>query len=145
LTNLIHTVIIVIVNRLNTTVRYAVRATLALANHRDKALSIKAISEMENLSIKYLEQLFLKLRKSGLVRSVRGMHGGYFLARAPEKITLGDVIRAVQPNGVYVAPCTKRKGRCERQKKCQASEYWDNLQNLLDDFFNRVTLASIQK
>ncbi len=145
MTNLIHTVIIVIVNRLNTTVRYAVRATLALANHRDKALSIKAISEMENLSIKYLEQLFLKLRKSGLVRSVRGMHGGYFLARAPEKITLGDVIRAVQPNGVYVAPCTKRKGRCERQKKCQASEYWDNLQNLLDDFFNRVTLASIQK
>ncbi len=143
MTKAIHTIIIVIVNRLNTTVRYAVRATLVLAQHMDRPFSIKAISETENLSVKYLEQLFLKLRKSGLVRSVRGMHGGYFLARSPEKITLGDVIRAVQPDGVNAAPCTKKKGRCEKMKDCRARNYWCKLQDLMDNFFNNTTLASL--
>jgi len=133
------------VNRLNTTVRYAVRATLLLAQHRDRPLSIKAISESEALSIKYLEQLFLKLRKAGLVKSVRGMHGGYFLARPPEKVTIGDVIRAVQADGIYAAPCTKRRGRCERQKECKATNYWSKLQKLLDDFFNNTTLVSFKE
>ncbi len=132
-------------NRLNTTVRYAVRATLFLAQHADRPISIKAISEAEGLSIKYLEQLFLKLRKAGLVRSVRGMHGGYFLAKSPEKITIGDVIRSVQADGIYAAPCTKRKARCERQSKCKATNYWSKLQKLLDDFFNNTTLASFQE
>jgi len=132
-------------NRLNTTVRYAVRATLLLAKHSDRPLSIKAMSEIEGLSIKYLEQLFLKLRKAGLVRSVRGMHGGYFLAKAPGKISLGDVIRAVQTDGVYIAPCTRRKGRCERQKECDANKYWSRLQYLLDDFFNNTTLLTLKE
>ncbi|TKJ42646.1 transcriptional regulator [candidate division TA06 bacterium B3_TA06] len=132
-------------NRLNTTVRYAVRATLLLAQQTDRPLSIKAISESEGLSIKYLEQLFLKLRKAGLVKSVRGMHGGYFLARPPEKVTIGDVIRAVQADGIYAAPCTKRRGRCERQKECKATNYWSKLQKLLDDFFNNTTLVSFKE
>jgi Rrf2 family protein len=139
----IHTFIIRIVNRLNTTVRYAVRATLALADSNEKPLSIKNISEMEGLSVKYLEQLFLKLRKAGLVKSLRGMHGGYFLARSPEKITLGDIIRAVQNEGISVSPCTRRKGSCERQKECRARNYWCKLQDLLDEFFNNTTLASL--
>lgn len=143
--NLIHSVIIRIMNRLNTTVRYAVRATLLLAQHRDRPLSIKAISEMEGLSVKYLEQLFLKLRKAGLVRSVRGMHGGYFLAKPPEKVSIGDVIRAVQSDGVYAAPCTKLEGRCKRQKECMASVYWQKLQGLLDEFFDNTTLLSLQE
>ena len=145
LDNLIHSVIIRIVNRLNTTVRYAVRATLFLAQHADRPISIKAISEAEGLSIKYLEQLFLKLRKAGLVRSVRGMHGGYFLARPPEKVTIGDVIRAVQADGIYAAPCTKRRGRCERQKECKATNYWSKLQKLLADSFNNTTLVSFKE
>lgn len=132
-------------NRLNTTVRYAVRAAMTLASHSDKPLSIKAISEMEGLSIKYLEQLFLKLRKAGLVRSVRGMHGGYFLSRPPDKISLGDVIRAVQSDGIYVAPCTRRKGKCVRQKECRVTDYWCKLQELLDNFFNTTTLAGLQQ
>ncbi|TET22003.1 MAG: Rrf2 family transcriptional regulator [Candidatus Stahlbacteria bacterium] len=132
-------------NRLNTTVRYAVRATLLLAQQTDRPLSIKSISESEGLSIKYLEQLFLKLRKAGLVKSVRGMHGGYFLARPPEKVTIGDVIRAVQADGIYAAPCTKRRGRCERQKECKATNYWNKLQKLLDDFFNNTTLVSFKE
>lgn len=123
--------------------RYAVRAVLLLARQTNRPLSIKAISETEGLSIKYLEQLFLKLRKAGLVKSVRGMHGGYFLARTPEKITLGDVVRAVQPDGIYAAPCTKRKGKCVRQKECVATDYWQHLQELLDKFFNSTTLASV--
>lgn len=131
-------------NRLNTTVRYAVRATLALADNDEKPLSIKAISEMEGLSVKYLEQLFLKLRKAGLVRSLRGMHGGYFLARPAEKISLGDIIKAVQNEGVFVSPCTRRKGHCERQKECRARNYWCKLQDLLDNFFNNTTLSSLQ-
>lgn len=73
------------------------------------------------------------------------MHGGYFLARPPEKVTIGDVIRSVQTDGIYAAPCTKRKGRCERQKECRATNYWSTLQKLLDDFFNNTTLASFQE
>lgn len=129
---------------MNTTIRYAIRAVIVLVKKNNHPISIKAISEAEGLSIKYLEQLFLKLRKAGLVKSVRGMYGGYFLARPAEKITLGEVIRAVQPNGVYVAPCTRIKGRCERQKHCHATEYWTRLQTLLDDFFNSTTLANLR-
>lgn len=99
---------------------------------------------MEGLSVKYLEQLFLKLRKAGLVRSLRGMHGGYFLARPAEKISLGDIIKAVQNEGVFVSPCTRRKGHCERQKECRARNYWCKLQDLLDNFFNNTTLSSLQ-
>ncbi|MBA7688874.1 HTH-type transcriptional regulator IscR [subsurface metagenome] len=116
-----------------------------MAQQTDRPLSIKSISESEGLSIKYLEQLFLKLRKAGLVKSVRGMHGGYFLARPPEKVTIGDVIRAVQADGIYAAPCTKRRGRCERQKECKATNYWNKLQKLLDDFFNNTTLVSFKE
>jgi Rrf2 family protein len=132
------------VNRLNTTIRYAIRAVLVLAHNTDHPVSIKSISEQEGLSIKYLEQLFLKLRKAGLVKSVRGMYGGYFLARPPEKITLGDVIKAVQPDGVYAAPCTCEKGRCEHTSNCTASRYWKKLQELLDKFFSSSTLNGLK-
>ncbi|MBD3284719.1 Rrf2 family transcriptional regulator [candidate division WOR-3 bacterium] len=132
------------VNRLNTTIRYAVRAVLVLASHRDNPISIKEISEHEDLSVKYLEQLFLKLRKAGLVKSVRGMYGGYFLARPPDKISLGDVIKAVQPNGVYAAPCTRKSKHCIREKNCSAHEYWEKLRALLDDFFASTTLATLK-
>ena len=120
---------------------------LVLASSRDNPVSIKSISEQEGLSIKYLEQLFLKLRKAGLVKSVRGMYGGYFLARSPEKITLGEVIKAVQPNGVYAAPCTsntRNTKRCEREKNCTANDYWKKLQTLLDEFFSSTTLAALK-
>lgn len=130
--------------RLNTSVRYTVRALLALAKAYNQPISIKEISKKEGISVKYLEQLFLKLRKAGLIKSLRGIYGGYVLAKSPDKIKLSDIIVAITKEGIYAAPCTKKgKKDCDRIKKCNARKYWLELQERLDNFFASHTLKDV--
>ncbi len=76
---------------------YAVLAILSLSLHADRRpLQVKAIARNEEISVRFLEQVMSLLRKKGLVESVRGAHGGYFLARSPEQISLGEVLQAVE-------------------------------------------------
>jgi len=122
--------------------RYAVTAMLELAVHgEDKAVSLAAISEKHEISLSYLEQLFAALRKKKLVKGLRGPGGGYFLAKATDKITVGDIICAVD-EWVATNLCKKKKNKA---KKEITQELWDNVSRDIFDFVSNITLADILK
>jgi Rrf2 family iron-sulfur cluster assembly transcriptional regulator len=126
--------------RLSTKGRYSVTAMLDLAIH-DKAGSVTLadISQCQGISLSYLEQLFAKLRKKGLVKGVRGPGGGYRLARAADKISIAEIISAVEES-VDVTRCAG-EGNCQEGEKCLTHELWSDLSNRLYEFLDHITLA----
>lgn len=131
--------------RITTKGRYALRAVIALAqlSQEDKPVSIKTLSEKEGISAEFLEQIFFKLRRQGLIRSVRGPGGGFFLAKPAAVITLKDIIDS-SGEGLGIAPCICGKQEaCEREDGCLASPVWNDLNKHIDDYMKGVTLASM--
>lgn len=126
--------------RLSTKGRYSVTAMLDLAIH-DKAgpVTLADISQCQGISLSYLEQLFAKLRKGGLVKGVRGPGGGYRLARPASEISIAEIICAVDEN-VDVTRC-KGEGNCNKGAKCLTHELWVNLSEKLYQFLSGITLA----
>ncbi|VAW50326.1 Iron-sulfur cluster regulator IscR [hydrothermal vent metagenome] len=126
--------------RLSTKGRYSVTAMLDLAIH-DKAgpVTLADISQCQGISLSYLEQLFSRLRKGGLVKGVRGPGGGYRLARPASEINIAEIIRAVDET-VDVTRC-KGEGNCNGGAKCLTHELWTNLSDRLHNFLSEITLA----
>jgi Rrf2 family protein len=110
-------------------------------------IQARSIGERQNISQRYIEQIFQKLRKEGIVKSVRGPLGGYRLARRPDKISIGDVIRAVTGGDLRLVFCegsnNRPHGACRRLGKCVVSEIWGEASKNLMDYFNSVTVESI--
>ncbi len=126
--------------RLTTKGRFAVTAMLDLAlNRGDGSVTLAAISERQKISLSYLEQLFGKLRRFGLVESVRGPGGGYCLARPCEQITIADVVRAVDE----MLDATQCGGmqNCRKEQRCMTHELWVTLNDKIYEFLSSVTLA----
>lgn len=126
--------------RLSTKGRYSVTAMLDLAIH-DKAgpVTLADISQCQGISLSYLEQLFARLRKNGLVKGVRGPGGGYRLARPATEISIAEIICSVDEN-VDVTRC-KGEGNCQDGAKCLTHELWTNLSERLHEFLSGITLA----
>ena len=125
--------------------RYAVMAMADLAkNNVKKPTSLTEISLRQGISIAYLEQLFLKLRKNNLVQSVRGPSGGYLLSKNPEEIKLLSIIRAVDEK-VKTVKCKKesKKGCNGKSVKCITHNLWDDLEIHINKFFEDNTLNDI--
>jgi Rrf2 family iron-sulfur cluster assembly transcriptional regulator len=125
--------------------RYAVMAMADLAkNNVKKPTSLTEISLRQGISIAYLEQLFLKLRKNNLVQSVRGPSGGYLLSKNPEEIKLLSIIRAVDEK-VKTVKCKKesKKGCNGKSVKCITHNLWDDLEAHINKFFEDNTLNDI--
>jgi len=125
--------------------RYAVMAMADLAkNNVKKPISLTEISLRQGISIAYLEQLFLKLRKNNLVQSVRGPSGGYLLSKNPEEIKLLSIIRAVDEK-VKTVKCKKesKKGCNGKSVKCITHNLWDDLEAHINKFFEDNTLNDI--
>ena len=119
--------------RMSTKAQYAVRALVSLNLTSDgMPVSIKDISERENISLNYLEQLFVKLRRGNIVKSVRGPGGGYVLAREAGKIHLDEVIDTVEETIVPVS-CMNSDGSC----KCRITSYNVCYTKLLRVFHSR--------
>jgi len=92
--------------------RYALRALVDLAvNANDSALPLREISERQNISERYLEQIFARLKKANLIKSVRGAHGGYLLTRSPEEITVKDIMQVIEGRLAPEAEAEKPFGR----------------------------------
>ena len=131
--------------RLSTKVRYGVRAMIDLANHRDsEPVLVKAISERQGISKKYLESLLAALKAAGLVRSVRGAKGGYKLARPPERITLEEITVALDGPPVLV-DCVEDPDTCERSQWCVAKDLWSEITEMLIQKLRSTTLADLAK
>lgn len=122
--------------------RYAVTAVLDIAlNANGGPVSLADISERQHISLSYLEQLFAKLRKDGLVKSVRGPGGGYQLGLPSEQISVGMIIAAVNEN-IHVTKCLGREN-CKNGVECLTHELWEDLSLRIESFLNEITLAEL--
>ena len=125
--------------------RYAVMAMADLAKNNAKVpISLNEISLRQGISLSFLEQLFLRLKKSELVQSTRGPNGGYLLSKAPEEIKLSSIISAVDEK-VKTVKCKKesRKGCNGKLIKCITHNLWDELESHINSFFEKNTLKDI--
>jgi Rrf2 family iron-sulfur cluster assembly transcriptional regulator len=122
--------------------RYAVTAMLDVAIHAASGpVPLADISERQDISLSYLEQLFSKLRKHGLVNSVRGPGGGYKLGKCSAQIAIAEVISAVNES-VDATRCLG-KGNCQSGNQCLTHNLWSDLSDKIEDFLNSITLAAL--
>jgi len=131
--------------RLSTKGRYAVMAMVDLARHGDgNPVSLAEIAEREEISLSYLEQLFAKLRRSGLVRSVRGPGGGYLLARDRDETRIADIIVAVDEplHAVRCTPGVAIGCRGDRSR-CLTHDLWEELSNQIHLYLSSVSLGDV--
>ena len=126
--------------------RYAVMAMTDLANFnkQQKPVSLNDISIRQGISLSFLEQLFLKLKKKDLVTSVRGNLGGYRLSKEPSKIHLSSIIEAVNED-IKTTKCKlkSKKGCTGKSTKCITHNLWDGLSRHISNYFTSVTLMDV--
>ena len=128
--------------RLTTKGRYAVTAMLDLTLHaKDRPISLAGISDRQSISLSYLEQLFSRLRQSGLVISVRGPGGGYKLAKKSHEIFVAQVIDAVNES-IDTTSC-QGKGDCQGGEICLTHNLWHDLSERIHEFLNGISLADL--
>ena len=125
--------------------RYAVMALVDLAKFDNiNPVSLRDISLRQGISLDYLEQIFLKLRKKEIVQSVRGTQGGYVLNKKAKEIKLTNIFDAVDEK-VKTVQCKKesKKGCNGRTSKCLTHDLWDELENHINSFFNQKSLQDL--
>ena len=125
--------------------RYAVMAMADLAKYNvNEPISLTEISLRQGISLSFLEQLFLKLKKNHLVQSARGPYGGYILSKAPEEIKLSNIINAVDEK-IKTVKCKKesKRGCNGKSVKCITHDLWDDLEIHINSFFEKNTLKDI--
>ena len=130
--------------RLTTKGRYAVTAVLDLALHQDEGpVSLAAISERQQISLSYLEQLFAKLRRNDIVSSTRGPGGGYRLSGSVEDVSVSDIILAVDET-YKVVDCGDSDG-CHGDYQCLTHDLWQELSNEIRTFLDDIKLSEIMQ
>ncbi len=129
--------------KLSTRGRYGIQAMYDLARNAESGpQSIKAIAEREGIPEAYLEQLIAPLKRAGLVTSTRGAQGGYTLARAPEEITVGDVLRALE-GGLNLVECLEEEEACGKSCACASRIVWMKLRDGLNAIVDGITLRDM--
>ena len=128
--------------RLTTKGRFAVTAMLDLAMHAQQgAVTLTAISERQQISLSYLEQLFAKLRRANLVASIRGPGGGYVLAASADEINIAQIIAAAE-DCLDASQCSS-KGNCHQGTPCLTHDLWESLNQTIHQYLSIVTLQSV--
>ena len=130
--------------RITTRGRYALRASLALAEMgaKDEPVSISCLSEREDISSVFLEQIFFRLRKAGIVSSIRGPGGGFCFAQPLESLTVKQILDAAGED-LDITFCDKNNGECEKVGECLSHFVWLEANELMKEYFSGITIASI--
>jgi Rrf2 family protein len=129
--------------KLSTKGRYGLRAMLDLARaFGQRPVPMSEIAERQGLSRKYLHSLLAALKDAGLVRSIRGAHGGYELARAPAEIEVSDVMRATEGE-LSIVDCVSDKDACPRTEECEARRLWGALNEAMERVLDGLTLDDL--
>ncbi len=129
--------------KLTTRFRYGTRALLDLAIHSNhKLTSLKEIADRQDISLKYLENLFSILQAAGIVRSVRGPHGGYQLVQKPHEITLRKLYDVLEGSGP-LADCTADPNICDKYEQCVTRQVWDQMYQECVGYLDSVTLKTL--
>lgn len=130
--------------KISTKGRYALRVMIDLAvNDRGDYVSLKDISNRQEVSLKYLEQIMAMLNKAGYVKSIRGNNGGYRLAKLPEEYKVGDILRKTEGD---LAPIACVNGEeCGKRENCKTFKFWQGLDNVINEYVDSKTLADLIK
>lgn len=130
--------------KLSTKGRYGLRAAIDLALYgEEEAVSIQSISARQQISDSYLEQLVGKLKKAGLVTSVRGAQGGYRLAKPAEEISVGDVLRAMEGSIEAVSCGTEKSTNCVGQNLCAARYVWERVNKSIQETVDSIMISQL--
>ena len=133
--------------RLSTKGRYGTRLMLNLAHHFNngsEAVILKNVSENEDISIRYLEQIIIPLKINKLVKSIRGAGGGYTLARPPAKIKLCEILEALEGSCCLVE-CVEDPDYCDKIETCATHEVWKKASLMLKDYFAKMSLSDLMR
>ncbi|MFH0843618.1 MAG: Rrf2 family transcriptional regulator [Bacteroidota bacterium] len=131
--------------KLNTRIRYGLRAILEIAlDETDNGVFQKDISERQDISVKYLDNIITALKTAGLVINARGKKSGYKLTRKPGKIKIIDVYNAFTP-GVVIIDCLTDKHLCPRTSKCEVRDFWSGLNDTISKYLESFTLEDLIK
>jgi Rrf2 family protein len=133
--------------RLTTKSRYGTRLVLDIAvNGKDKPVPLSDVSNRQNISVKYLEQITRKLKKAGIIESSRGPTGGHRLAKPPDRISIGLIVRTLEESSVIV-DCTKREKQscsiCMGSGECLSRWVWLEASRAMFDCLDRITISSL--
>jgi len=131
--------------KLSTKGRYGTRLMLNLAKHYNdgrEAIILKSVSDDEDISIRYLEQIIIPLKISKLVKSIRGAGGGYTLARHPSQIRVSEILHALEGTCCLV-DCVEDRDYCDRIDICATHDIWSKASDLLHDYFEKTTLQEL--
>ncbi len=129
--------------KISTRGRYALRMMLDLALHDGEYTTIKSISERQEISNKYLEQIITVFSRAGFVKSTRGAQGGYKLARPAEEYTVGEILRLIEGSLVPVACMKDEPNQCPRSPQCVTLEVWKELNEAISGVVDHITLADL--
>ena len=130
--------------KISTKGRYALRVMIDLAvNDKGDYVSLKDISNRQEVSLKYLEQIMAMLNKAGYVKSTRGNNGGYRLAKSPEEYKVGDILRKTEGD---LAPIACVNGEeCGKRENCKTFKFWQGLDKVINEYVDSKTLADLIK
>ena len=127
--------------KLTTRSRYGARLMLDLARHFDQGpVHLKDVANREGISVKYLEQLIIPLKKNGLVTSVQGPKGGHILARPPESISFAEIIKSLETSASLVE-CVDSPQSCSRSEECPTRDIWQQVKQAMYRELENLTLA----
>ena len=129
--------------KISTRGRYGTRMMLDLAAHHNQGPTpLREIAKRQDISVKYLEQLIIPLKAAGYIRSVRGARGGYTLARKPDKINVGQIIKVLE-GGLSLVDCVEDPKLCEREKNCPTRDIWLRMSERLMEELSSLTLSDV--
>ena len=127
--------------KISTKGRYALRLLLDIALQGEGAVvSLKEISCRQGISVKYLEQIVLKLNKANCLKSIRGVQGGYMLTKTPAEYRVGDVLRAVEGSLAPITCLQSEINNCERCDQCATLWFWEGMDKAINDYVDQYTL-----
>ena len=129
--------------KLSTRSRYGTRMMLDLARHYKRGpVQIGEVSRREDISVKYLEQLIIPLKKADLIKSVRGPKGGHLLAKPPEEISVGEIVRVLEGE-ISLTSCIDDPAACRKTGTCLTRGIWEEATRAMNEKLNSVTLSTL--
>lgn len=130
--------------KISTKGRYALRVIIELAQRKSEGyISLKAIAERQEISMKYLEMIVAILHTAGFVISLRGKNGGYKLAKEPGEYTVGSILKLTEGSLAPVSCLESNENRCSRAENCITLPMWKKLDTLIDDYLESVTIEDM--
>lgn len=130
--------------KISTKGRYALRVMIDLAIYNTgEYIPLKAISDRQQITVKYLEQIVPLLNRAGYLKSSRGNNGGYKLAKEPKEYTIGDILRTTEGSIAPIACLEDSENQCNRSSECMTLSFWKGLYDVINQYVDSVTLADL--